>query len=125
MNSNEYLFDNPNVEISPEGDVIPSHGDVKPVNPYKAAAELRHEHPFELAQIGQLSLTEDVEVEAVKTLETEEDPFILSISRAALQHRIATETRVLGLGKTKEIKLKIQNNLASQNYNRGGRSPGR
>ena len=40
----DFLFDNPNIVVSPEGDVLPDPGNVEPMNPYKAKGELENMH---------------------------------------------------------------------------------
>jgi len=41
----EFLFNDPHIEVTPDGDVLPDPGLVMPMNPYRAKGELISDHP--------------------------------------------------------------------------------
>lgn len=105
MSNPEYLFDNPNVYESHEGEILPPSGEVTPMPRRRAEAELRQDHPFDSFTDSGL-LAEVVDVEELPLPESEEDTLGLKTSDAPLKFRLSAHTRILGIEKTKEIKSK-------------------
>jgi hypothetical protein len=125
MSNPEYLFDNPNVYESHEGDVIPPSGEVTPMPGRGAEAELRQDHPFDSSSDSGL-LAKVVEVEELPLPESEEDTLGLKTSDAPLMFRLSAHTRILGREKTREIKNNIkQRSEAQEKNNFNGRDSGR